>query len=75
MNDQEPAPPLTLARLLRLTLDTLAYRVRLWATLVISAALLGYAAWQPVTPRIVVAVLFTLMVHVPLWWRDKGESK
>lgn len=80
MSEQELAPTLSQAKLLRLVMDSIAYRVRLWATLVLSFALFAWALmapsdWRIMTLRLLGAVAFTCIVHVPMWHRDKGEAK
>ena len=60
--------------ILGLALRTLSARVYQWTTLGLVAGAWGYTLMEPAPWRIVAAVLFTLLTHVPTWaWtREKG---
>lgn len=80
MSDTDQEQSITTWNLLRLAVRSLGQAARLWATLTLSAALFGAALFLPAAPhtmyiRLGGAVAFTLMVHVPLWYRAKGGSE
>jgi hypothetical protein len=83
MNDQELAPTLRQATLLRLFMDSLSERVQRnlghWFSLLMSFALFAYALvapadWRQMGMRLLGAAVFTALVHVR-WRREKEEPK
>lgn len=76
MNDAqeiERAPSLSHAQFLRIALDALSVRAARWLTLILSFALFGYAILEPSWIRLAIAAAFTILVHVPLWWKKEGN--
>jgi hypothetical protein len=57
--------------LMRLAMTTLAQRAYRWAVLAGSFTLFAAAVYRPEPWRILAASLFTLMVLVPLAYRDR----
>ena len=55
------------ADLLNTLAGVLGPRAYQWATLVLSAGAWAYVLTEPATPRIVAAVLFTGLTHIPTW--------
>lgn len=59
--------------LLRRAVLMLAERVYTWVVLAMSFALFGYAVMKPEPMRILAASLWTLMIHVPLAWKERRK--
>lgn len=82
--DQELAPTLLQATLLRLYLEALSERsiraAGLWVSLVMAFALFAWALmapadWRLMGMRLLGAAIFTALVHLPLCRREKGAPK
>jgi len=67
--DQDTAPDLSHAQFLRIALDALTARAARWLTLVLAFVLFGYCMLEPTWLRLATAAGFTVLIHVPLWWR------
>lgn len=70
----ELAPRLSHWQMLRVALTALNRRAEQWATLLLSFALFGYAAWRPGLWTLLAASLFTLLTHLPLWLRREAAG-
>src|SRR3990167_6390077 len=72
--DQDTAPDLSHAQFLRIALDALTARAARWLTLVLAFVLFGYCMLEPTWLRLATAAGFTVLIHVPLWWRRDKEG-
>ncbi len=73
MNEHDEATTqVSYLTLLRLSLDVLNRRIRLWVTMALSFGLFAAALYRPSPLRILAASLFTLMVHLPMAFRKEN---
>lgn len=66
------APDLSHAQFLRIALDALSARAARWVAMLLSFGLFAAACWAPSWTRLAIAATFTVLVHLPLWWRREG---
>lgn len=60
--------------MMRRAIMILGERVYIWVVLAMSFALFGYAVVRPEPLRILAASLWTLLIHVPLAWRERKRA-
>ena len=60
--------------MMRRAIMILGERVYVWVVLAMSFALFGYAVVKPEPLRILAASLWTLLIHVPLAWRERKRA-
>jgi hypothetical protein len=74
-DNQEVAPTLSQSQFLRIAFDALSVRAARWVTLGMSFGLFAAALYRPSWIRAVLVVSFTILVHLPMWFkREKAHG-
>ena len=55
---------------LALALTTLGAKAYRWVSLFLVTGAAAYSLWEPSWLRIVTMVVYALLTHVPLWWKE-----
>ena len=74
-SEHDLAPSLSQSQFLRIALDALSVRAARWLTLLFSFGLFAATLYRPSWLRLATAAAFTMLVHLPLWWKRETRGK
>jgi hypothetical protein len=62
-------------QVLSIAMSALGARAYRWVSLLLVSGAAAYSLWEPSVLRIVTVVVYALLTHVPLWWKDMRTER
>jgi hypothetical protein len=59
---------------LALAMTALGAKAYRWVSLFLVTGAAAFALWEPSILRIITLVVYALLTHVPLWWKEMRAS-